>query len=95
MRDELEQQGPRLSAAFAVGPRPIAILAQAVPGTLARPVVLGCGMSNTPRPNSPPLFTPSTLPQSTEPDPVVAFIEDALIAIANRQDEAKVPSPSA
>jgi len=26
---------------------------------------------------------------------VVAFIEDALIAIANRQDEAKVPSPSA
>jgi hypothetical protein len=26
---------------------------------------------------------------------VVAFIEDALIAIANRQDEAKSPSPSA
>jgi hypothetical protein len=52
-------------------------------------------MSTTPRPDPLPQFTPSTLPQPAEPDPVVAFIEDALIAIANRQDEAKSPSPSA
>jgi hypothetical protein len=51
-------------------------------------------MSNTPKPASPPLFTPSTLPQPTAVDPVVAFIEDALLAIANRQDEPQIPTPS-
>jgi hypothetical protein len=69
--------------------------ALAVPVTVTRPVVLSCGMPKTSRPDSPPLFTPSTLPQPAEPDPVIAFIEDALIAIANRRDEAKVPSPPA
>jgi hypothetical protein len=48
-------------------------------------------MSNTPRPDSPLLFTPSTLPQPAALDPVVAFIEDALLAIANRQDEPQIP----
>ena len=52
-------------------------------------------MPNTSRPDSPPLFTPSTLPQPAAPDPVVAFIEDALLAIANRQDEAQIPAPPA
>ena len=50
-------------------------------------------MPNTPKSASPPLFTPSTLPQPAEPGPVATFIEDALIAIANRRDEAKTPSP--
>jgi hypothetical protein len=42
-----------------------------------------------------PLFTPSTLPQPDVPDPVVVFIEDALLAIANRQDEARARKPAA
>ena len=51
-------------------------------------------MPNTTKPCSrPPLFTPSTLPPSGTPDPVVAFIEGALLAIANRQDEAEIPEP--
>lgn len=54
-------------------------------------MVLGSGMPNTPKPVSPPLFTPSTLPQPAALDPVVAFIEDALLAIANRQDEPQIP----
>jgi hypothetical protein len=29
------------------------------------------------------------------PDPVVTFIEDALLAIANRRDEVEIPEPSA
>jgi hypothetical protein len=51
-------------------------------------------MPNTTKPDSRPLFTPSTLPQPAAPDPVVAFIEDALFTIANRQDKAQVPEPS-
>jgi hypothetical protein len=50
-------------------------------------------MTNTKKPDPRPLFTPSTLPQPGAPDPVVAFIEDALRAIADRQDEAKAPAP--
>jgi hypothetical protein len=49
-------------------------------------------MPNTTKPNPRPLFTPSTLPQPDAPDPVVAFIEEALLAIANRQDEARIPA---
>jgi hypothetical protein len=51
-------------------------------------------MPNTMKPAPRPLFTPSTLPQPEAPDPVVAFIEDALLAIANRQD-ADIPEPTA
>lgn len=50
-------------------------------------------MTKPSRPDPRPLFTPSTLPQPTAPDPVVAFIEDALIAIANRQDADSSPAP--
>jgi len=48
-------------------------------------------MPNMPKQDPRPLFTPSTLPQPDAADPVVAFIEDALLAIANRQDEAGMP----
>lgn len=47
-------------------------------------------MSNTTKSDPRPLFTPSTLPQPDAPDPVVTFIEDALLTIANRQDEAGI-----
>ena len=52
-------------------------------------------MPNPTKPDPRPLFTPSTLPLPAAPDPVVAFIEDALLAIANRQDERRTPAPSA
>ena len=52
-------------------------------------------MPNTTKPDPRPLFTPSTLPQPAAPDPLVAFIEDALLAIANRQDDARIPGPPA
>ena len=46
------------------------------------------------KPDPRPLFTPSTLPQPSVPDPVVTFIEEALLAIANRQEApAPVPAP--
>ena len=51
-------------------------------------------MTNTTKPDPRPLFTPSTLPQPAAPDPVVAFIEEALLIIANRQDESQIPEPS-
>jgi hypothetical protein len=51
-------------------------------------------MPNKTKPDPRPLFTPSTLPESGVPDPLVTFIEDALLAIANRQDEEKIPEPS-
>jgi hypothetical protein len=63
-------------------------------GTYVSRSVLGCHMPNTKKPDPRPLFTPSTLPQPSAPDPVVAFIEDALLEIANRQDEDRVPTPS-
>ena len=52
-------------------------------------------MPNTTKPAPRSLFTPSTLPQPGVPDPVVTFIEDALLAIANRRDEVEIPEPSA
>jgi len=68
--------------------------AQAEPGTTDDPTVLDWYMPNTTKPAPRPLFTPSTLPEPVAPDPVVTFIEDALLAIANRQD-AETPEPSA
>ena len=53
-------------------------------------MVLECHMPNSTKLDPRPLFTPSTVPQPGAPDPVVAFIEDALLAIANRQDEAEM-----
>jgi hypothetical protein len=64
------------------------------PGTADDPVVLDWHMPNTTKPAPRPLFTPSTLPEPVAPGPVVTFIEDALLAIANRQD-AEIPEPSA
>lgn len=64
-------------------------------GTAVDPWVLTWYMTNTRRPDPRPLFTPSTLPQPGVPDPLVTFIEEALVAIANRQDEADTPEPSA
>jgi hypothetical protein len=58
-------------------------------------VVLDCYMPNTSKPDPRPLFTPSTLPEPGAPDPVLTFIENALLAIANRQDEAEIPEPPA
>jgi hypothetical protein len=58
-------------------------------------VMLHWYMPNMSKPDPRPLFTPSTLPEPVAPDPVVTFIEDALLAIANRQDEAEMPEPSA
>jgi hypothetical protein len=52
-------------------------------------------MPKTTEPDPRPLFTPSTLPEPSAPDALAAFIEDALIAIANRQDKARIPAPSA
>ena len=57
-------------------------------------LVLGSHMTDTTKPKSRPIFTPSTLPKPTAPDPVVAFIEEALLEIANRQEEERVPVPS-
>ena len=56
-------------------------------------MVLGCYMTDTLKPDPRPLYTPSTLPQPEAPDPVVAFIEDALLAIANRQEQERIPTP--
>jgi hypothetical protein len=63
-------------------------------GTYITGLVLGSHMTDTTKPRSRPIFTPSTLPQPTAPDPVVAFIEDALLEIANRQEEDRIPAPS-
>ena len=48
-------------------------------------------MPNTTKPDPRPLFTPSTLPQANVPDPLVTFIEEAMLAIANRQEESSLP----
>ena len=50
-------------------------------------------MPNTTKPESRPLFTPSTLPPTETPDPLVTFIEQSLLAIANRQEEPSIPVP--
>ncbi len=49
-------------------------------------------MTNTSKPEPRPLFTPSTLPEPSVPDPVVMAIEAALLEIAKRQDEARKPA---
>ena len=51
-------------------------------------------MPNTSKPEPRPLFTPSTLPQTEVPDPLVTFIEEAMLAIAKRQEESGTPVPS-
>jgi hypothetical protein len=51
-------------------------------------------MPNTTKPEPRPLFTPSTLPQTEVPDPLVTFIEQAMLAIANRQEEPSIPVPT-
>ena len=51
-------------------------------------------MTNPTKPDPRPLFTPGTLPKPEVPDPVVAFIEEALLAIANRQDDEPSPAPA-
>ncbi len=50
-------------------------------------------MPNTTKPDPRPLFTPSTLPQTEVADPLVTFIEQAMLAIANRQEEPIIPVP--
>ena len=78
-----------------IGLAPVLSYVSATQGIAGEQVVLCFHMPNTPKPDTRPLFTPSTLPQPGAPDPVVTFIEDALLAIANRQDEEKIPEPSA
>jgi hypothetical protein len=78
-----------------LGRGPAAMSAPTEHGIAVEPVVLCFHMPKTPKPDTRPLFTPSTLPQPDAPDPVVTFIEEALLAIANRQDEEKIPEPSA
>ena len=50
-------------------------------------------MPNTTKAEPRPLFTPSTLPQTEVPDPLVTFIEQAMLAIANREEEPSMPVP--
>jgi hypothetical protein len=57
--------------------------------TAVQPLLLNTCMTKTNEPEPRPLFTPSTLPPPSVPDPVVVAIEDALLAIANRQDSAR------
>jgi hypothetical protein len=56
---------------------------------------LDCYMTKPTKPEPRPLFTPSTLPKPSAPDPVVVAIEDALLAIANRQEATRAPKPAA
>jgi hypothetical protein len=50
-------------------------------------------MPNTPKIEPRPIFTPSTLTQTEAPDPLVTFIEEAMLAIANRREEPSSPEP--
>ncbi len=56
---------------------------------MVRPLLLLCHMTDKTKTEPRPLFTPSTLPQASAPDPVVMAIEAALLEIANRQEEAR------
>ena len=56
---------------------------------MVQPLLLPSHMTDTTKGNARPLFTPSTLPQPSAPDPVVMAIEAALLEIANRQEEAR------
>ncbi len=62
-------------------------------GTFLEPSGLDSYMPNTTKPDPRPLFTPSTLPQTEVADPLVTFIEQAMLAIANRQEEPIIPVP--
>jgi hypothetical protein len=62
-------------------------------GTFLGPSGLNWHMPNTTKAEPRPLFTPSTLPQTEVPDPLVTFIEQAMLAIANRQEEPSIPVP--
>ena len=62
-------------------------------GTFLEPSGLSCHMPNTTKGEPRPLFTPSTLPQTEVPDPLVTFIEEAMLAIANRQEGPSIPLP--
>ncbi len=68
---------------------------EAAVGTAAQPLLLNCHMTDKIKPEPRPLFTPSTLPQPSAPDPVVLAIEAALLAIANRQEEARIRKAAA
>src|SRR5688572_33460126 len=46
--------------------------------TMVQPLLLLCHMTDTAKTEPRPLFTPSTLPQASAPDPVVLAIEAAL-----------------
>ena len=59
---------------------------------MVQPLLLNCHMTDTTKPEPRPLFTPSTLPLPSAPDPVVTAIEAALLEIANRQEEARKPA---
>jgi hypothetical protein len=50
-------------------------------------------MPNTTKAEPRPLFTPSTLPPTEVPDPLLTFIEEAMLAIANRQEKPSIPVP--
>ena len=53
-------------------------------------------MTDTTKPDPRPVFTPSTQPHPADPGPLVAFIEKALLTIANRQEkEAPIPEEEA
>ncbi len=60
---------------------------------MVQPLLLISSMTKTNEPEPRPRFTPSTLPQPRVPDPVVVAIEDALLAIADRQDKARTTKP--
>jgi hypothetical protein len=62
-------------------------------GTFLGPSGLSSHMSNTTKAEPLPLFTPSTLPQTEVPDPLVTFIEQAMLAIANRQEAPSIQVP--
>ena len=68
---------------------------EAAVGTAAQPLLLNYHMTDKIKPEPRPLFTPSTLPQPSAPDPVVLAIEAALLAIANRQEEARIRKAAA
>jgi hypothetical protein len=62
---------------------------------MVQPLLLDFRMTDTTPPEPRPLFTPSTLPQPSAPDPVVLAIEAALLAIANRQEQERITKPAA
>jgi hypothetical protein len=62
-------------------------------GTFLEPSGLSWHMPNTTKAEPRPLFTPSTLPQTEVPDPLLTFIEEAMLAIANRQEKPSILVP--